>query len=517
MSDNTSIISSHEQYDAKISNSKESFYNEPIEVASQADIALSDDIKQQKISALADELNINQRKLMWKIDVCVIPPFCLLYFLAFLDRVNISNAKIYGIEESLNLHGNQFATALTVFFVPYVVFEVLSNYIIKIVKPHIWLSCLIFLFGLVTLLVAWSRNFAGLIVCRLFLGIFEAGSFPAIFYIIANFYTPRESLRRISFFFNCTCLAGGCAGALAYRIHDLDGVHGLKSWQWVYVIEGAFTMGLAIPLYFAVTDFPEQARFLDANERSFLKKKLEFYQGNSGFEIKQTWKDVASVFKDPLLYISALCYFCLIIPSYGYAFFAPTIIKDLGYTAMEAQRHSIYPWLATMGFSLILAFTSDFHQIRVPYAVFAGSCAVAGLSMVFGCTENTNARYAGCFLTAMGLYSTMPILVCWMSLNFSGHTRKSVGTAFTIGFGNIGGIVSAFIFPNRDAPRYKTGFGICIAFASFAVVLLITYFLYLRWQTHLKKSEAYQQRWALLDERTKILNGDKSPDFKYWY
>lgn len=160
---------------------------------------LSDEEKKANVDQLATEMEINQKKLMWKIDVCVIPPFCLLYFLAFLDRVNVSNAKVYGIEKALDLHGNQFATALTVFFVPYIVFEVLSNYVIKIVKPHIWLSCLILLFGLVTLLVAYSKNFGGLIVCRLFLGIFEAGSFPAIFYIIANFYTPGESLRRISF------------------------------------------------------------------------------------------------------------------------------------------------------------------------------------------------------------------------------------------------------------------------------------------------------------------------------
>ena len=479
-------------------------------------LTLTDEEKKTNVDQLATELEINQKKLMWKIDLCVIPPFCLLYFLAFLDRVNISNAKVYGIEADLGLHGNQFATALTVFFVPYIIFEVLSNYVIKIVKPHIWLSCLIFLFGLVTLLVAYAKNFGGLIVCRLFLGIFEAGSFPAIFYIIANFYTPGESLRRISFFFNCTCLAGGCAGALAYRIHDLDGKHGLASWQWIYIIEGAFTMGLAIPLYFAVSDFPEEARFLNQKERDFLKRKLEFYQGNSGYEVKQTWNDVLKVFKEPMLYICALCYFALVIPAYSYAFFAPTVIKQMGYTAMEAQRHSIYPWLATMGFSYLLATVSDYTKIRLPFALIASATAVAGLSMVYGC-DSSNARYAGCFLTAMGLYSTMPILICWMSLNFAGHTRKSVGTATVIGFGNIGGIIASFIFPNKDAPKYQPGFAICIAFACLAFALLVVYFAYVRIMNVRKTKESYQINWDSLDQRTQIVQGDLNPDFKYWY
>lgn len=508
---NSSINNSNTIVDST-SNSENENYNKE-----NSDLTLTPEEKKEKVRQLAQDLGINEKKLTWKIDLCVIPPFCLLYFLAFLDRVNISNAKVYGIESSLNLHNNQFATALTVFFVPYIVFEILSNYLIKIIKPHIWLSAMIFLFGLVTLLLAYSKNFGGLIVCRLFLGIFEAGSFPAIFYIIANFYTPGESLRRFSFFFNCTCLAGGCAGALAYRIHDLNGKHGLTSWQWIYIIEGAFTMGLAIPLYFAVTDFPEEARFLNSNERTFLKKKLEYYQGNSGFEIKQTWKDIISVFKEPMLYICALIYFSLVVPAYSYAFFAPTIITQMGYSAMEAQRHSIYPWLATMGFSFILAIISDYTKIRLPFALFAGGVAIAGLSMIISLTNSPNPRYAGCFLTAMGLYSCMPIFICWMSLNFSGHSRKSVGTAFVIGFGNIGGIIASFIFPNNEKPGYRKGLGICIAFTCFAFLLLIVYCAYLKFRNSRKQSDSFKQKWDNLDERTKIIKGDENPDFKYWY
>ncbi|GME90525.1 unnamed protein product [Ambrosiozyma monospora] len=353
----------------------------PAEHDLQHDLSLSDAEKDLEVESLAKEMGINHNRLMWKIDMCVVPPFCLLYFLAFLDRVNISNAKVYGIEKELGLHGDQFNTCLTVFFVPYVVFEVLSNYCLKIVKPHIWLSGMIFLFGIVTICVAFTKNYGGLIVCRLFLGVFEAGSFPSIFYIMANFYNKLEAQRRFSIFFSCTCLAGGCAGALAFRIHDLDGVHGYSSWKWIYLIEGSFTAGLAFLLFFLVTDFPEQARFMNQNERDFLKKKLEIYSGNSGFEIKQTWADIGKVFKEPLLYLAALAYFFLIVPSYSYAFFAPTIIKLLGYTNMEAQSHSIYPWLVSLGFSIMVAFASDRMGRRLPFAILAGIIAIVGLAM----------------------------------------------------------------------------------------------------------------------------------------
>ncbi|TID13527.1 hypothetical protein CANINC_004885 [Pichia inconspicua] len=478
---------------------------------------LTEEEKSALVEQLATEYGVNQKKLMWKVDLNVVPPFCLLYFLAFLDRVNISNAKIYGMEEDLHLTSNQFSAALTVFFVPYILFEVLSNYTLKIVKPHIWLATLILLFGVVTICMAYSRNYGGLIVCRLFLGIFEAGTFPSIFYIMANYYCQRESQRRFSFFFSCTCLAGGCAGALAYRINDLNGKHGLASWQWIYIIEGSFTAGLAGFLYFFIPDFPEESRFLKQNERDFLKKKLEIYSGNSGFEIKQTWSDVLEVMKEPAIYICALTYFAFIIPAYSYAFFAPSIIKQLGYTAMSAQSHSIYPWLASMGFSILTAFVSDHFYIRVPFAVASGIISIVGFAVVIGIPHNANAKYGGLFLLASGLYTAMPILICWVSLNFSGHTRKSVGTAFVIGVGNTGGIVASFLFPNNDAPKYTMGLSVGLAFTAFAIVLLLVYCGYLMYMNKKKQSEAYKIAWDQNSEREKIMKGDLNPDFRYLY
>lgn len=500
-----------------VSLEKESIDNNSDDIIQQNDLKLSLEEKDAAVEQLALDYGINHRRLMWKIDLNVVPPFCLLYFLAFLDRVNISNAKIYGMEADLNLSSTQFSAALTVFFAPYIVFEVLSNYTLKLVKPHIWLSILILLFGVVTICMAYSRNFGGLIACRFFLGIFEAGTFPSIFYIMANYYCQRESQRRFSFFFSCTCLAGGCAGAIAFRIKDLDGKHGLASWQWIYIIEGSFTAGLAFFLYFFIPDFPEESRFLNENEKIFLKKKLEIYSGNSGYEIKQTWSDIAKVFKEPALYICAVAYFALIVPAYSYAFFAPSIIKELGYTAMAAQSHSIYPWLASMGFSIIIAFVSDYFYIRTPFAILAGIISAVGYAIVLGCTHNSNAKYGGLFLLACGLYTAMPILICWVSLNFSGHTRKSVGTAFIIGFGNIGGIVASFLFPNKDAPKYTMGLSVGLAFTVFAIVLLMVYCGYLMYMNKKKQSEAYKIAWDQNTDREKIMKGDLNPDFRYLY
>lgn len=120
-------------------------------------------------------------------------------------------------------------------------------------------------------------------------------------------------------------------------------------------------------------------------------------------------------------------------------------------------------------------------------------------------------------MLAAGLYTAMPILICWVSLNFSGHTRKSVGTAFIIGFGNIGGIVSSFLFPNQEAPHYTKGLSIGLAFTVFALIMLLVYCSFLAYRNKRKQRQEYKNEWDSLDSREQIMRGDLNPDIKYLY
>lgn len=512
---------SSEKYDNNDLNSSvlnlQTLDNSPQE---QQEEELSFDEKVAKVDALAESLGINQKKLMWKIDMCVVPPFCLLYFLAFLDRINISNARVYGMATSLNLHGNQFNTALTVFFVPYIFFEILSNYCMKIVKPHLWLSACIFCFGIFTIGMGFVTNFSGLVACRFFLGVFESGSFPAIFYVLSNYYTRLESQRRFSTFFSVVCLAGACGGAIAYRIGvDLVDAHGLESWQYIFIIEGSFTAGLAFLLYFTISDFPEEARFLKQNEKDFLKQKLAIMSGiESGFEIKYNIKDIMNVLKSPGVWIPTLSYFGLVIPSYGYAYFATSIISLMGYTGMELNRHSIYPWLVAFGFSIIMGYLSDRYRIRLPFAVVSCLVAVAGLAMILGVgSGSVHTRYAGCFLSVTGLYTAMPLLICWSSLNFGGHLRKGVGSATIVGCGNIGGIISTWIFLTKDAPLYVPGLSVSILFTVVAMFAIIGYFAWCRYMNLQKQKTSYAEKFFALSRDEQIKAGDLNSNFVYGY
>lgn len=121
---------------------------------------------------------VSERKLLAKIDLRVIPVLSVLYLLAFLDRTNVANAAIFGLQKDLGLSATQYSTALTVFFPPYILFEVPSNVLLKKFKAHVWLSGCMFMFGLVTVCQGLVQGYGGLITTRFFLGLFEAGMFP---------------------------------------------------------------------------------------------------------------------------------------------------------------------------------------------------------------------------------------------------------------------------------------------------------------------------------------------------
>lgn len=119
--------------------------------------------------------HVNESKLIRKIDLRLVPILSALYVLAFLDRVNIGNAALFGLKQDLKLGGNEYNTALVIFFVPYVLFEVPSNFLMKKFKPHVWLPLCLLAFGLVTILQGLTQTYSGILATRFFLGLYTLG------------------------------------------------------------------------------------------------------------------------------------------------------------------------------------------------------------------------------------------------------------------------------------------------------------------------------------------------------
>ncbi|KAF1849892.1 MFS general substrate transporter [Cucurbitaria berberidis CBS 394.84] len=454
-----------------------------------------------------------ESKLVTKIDLHVIPFLCIMYLLAFLDRVNIANANVFGLSKELKIvDGNKYNTALVIFFVPYILFEIPSNILLKKMKPRIWLSICMFGFGLVTMLQGFVQSYGGLLTTRFFLGVFETGMFPGAFYLIGMWYRRHEAQKRYSFFFSSTTLAGAFGGLLASAIGKMDGVAGYKGWRWIFILEGLLTVLVSFAFFFLLPNFPEEVKWLTDEERAYVKARLQIDQGASARERPITLRDVGNVFRDPKIIVGGFMYLGLIVPAYSYAYFSPSIIQSYGYSPIQTQLHSVPPWAAAFAFSMVVAWFSDKLKHRFLFTLFPISICISGFAILLTVHHHRQVQYAALFLVAMGAYTAMPVIVCWFNMNLGGHHRRAIGSAWQVGFGNIGGIIAVYSFLPKDRPYYTPGYSISIAFVCLSALSCCTYFAMCMWQN---RSRNKSVRDVGLTDYEKTELGDLSPDYRY--
>ncbi|KAK7957960.1 allantoate permease [Apiospora saccharicola] len=397
--------------------------------------------------------SVNEAKLLRKIDFHVLPILFVVYVVAFLDRVNMSNALTLGLPADLGFTGQQPNVALTIFFVPYKL------------SPHVWLSGCIFIFGIITIAQGFVKSYSGILATRFFLGLAEAGVFPGSFYLISFWYKLEESQTRFTAYWCSTMLASAFGSLLASGIAQMDGLRGLSGWRWVFVLEGVATVAVAVIAFFTITDFPREAKWLAGEERIFITNKTRSDEPVSN---PVTTRDVLVFLTKIKHWLGAIMYFSCLIPAYSLVYFTPTIVQGLGYHSVQTQLHSVPPFAAAFGLTVILAVLSDRLRVRSPFIFFQLCLLIAGFAMcmrIHG-VDHFSAEYAGLCLAGMGALGVGGSIICWYVMNLRGHVDRAIGTGWMICFGNIGGIVATFAFQQKDAPLYHMGYSLVLAMAA---------------------------------------------------
>jgi hypothetical protein len=174
------------------------------------------------------------------------------------------------------------------------------------------------------------------------------------------------------------------------------------------------------------------------------------------------------------------------------------VFKD--YNPIQTQLHSVPPWAVAFVFSMAIAVCSDKLRHRFGFAI------------LISVHDKTSVQYVGLFLVASGAYTAMPIIVCWFNMNLGGHHRRSIGSAWQIGFGNIGGIIASFSFTDAAKPRYIPGYSICIAFTILSMLSVVAYAAACVLQNRRKSRAA--GAGGLTEEEKEDL-GDMAPGYRY--
>ncbi|KAJ4250156.1 hypothetical protein NW762_011969 [Fusarium torreyae] len=459
---------------------------------------------------------ILEKKLIRKVDLNLVPILFLLFLCAFIDRINIGNARIQGLEADLNMTGQDYNIALFTFFILYILLEVPCNILLKNMRPSLFISAIMTGWGIVTICQGLTQSFAGLIACRVIIGGLEAGFFPACVYLLSMYYCRHELQWRFNLFFSASIIAGAFSGLLAYAIAHMDGIAGYGGWRWIFILEGIATVIIAIFSYWVVPDWPETAKFLSDDERALLIDRLA---GDRKDTHMNHWnsKTAKRIFSDIKIYLGVLMYMGIVTTSYAGSFFTPTILKQLGWTSVHAQIMSIPIFLFATVCALVTAIASDKMKHRSGFIVLGCVFATVGYVILLNMMSvPVGVRYFALFCIVAGGYIAQPIVLVWVSNNMSGHYKVGVASAMQVGIGNVGGIIASNMFVTTQAPTYPLGFGLGLGLVWLCVLSSLVFFFYIRRENAIRDEGKRDHRYNLPDDEKNNL-GDDHPSFRFTF
>ncbi|KAH6680035.1 alternative sulfate transporter [Plectosphaerella plurivora] len=425
-------------------------------------------------STLAGSFALTPRR----VDFVVMPLLMLGFFALQLDRGNIGNALTDFFFRDVGITQNQFNVGQQLLSLGIVLFEIPSNMVLYRVGPAIWIGLQIVAWGLVATFQAWQKGVGAFMATRFLLGTFESGFIPAGLYTITRWYTQKETSKRFSWYFVGNMFAGATSGLIAYGILHMRGIRGLAGWQWLFIIEGMFTIVVGIvfiALFPRSTSNPVSLlgyRFITERESQILTarvlrddpSKAHAKTHVSRTELKNAltnWKLIPHV----ILTIAGLAPVA-VLGSYG-----PSIIVGFGFGRLRSNAmSSIGAWILLF-INLLWGFLADRWGRRGPL-VFLGilfyvSFMIANRVLV----GNPNGDLKFAFLTLAFAFSAPwhPVNGSWMALNAQSAGERSITMAILIMSANTSGIVGSQLFQQQDAPLYRTGWSAIIALVTIAL------------------------------------------------
>jgi MFS family permease len=389
-----------------------------------------------------------------------------------MDRSNIGNAKIAGMQDDLHLSDTDYSLAINLFQVSYIVFSVPSNMILTRMRPSIYVPVIMFLWGIVVASKAAIKTPAQLWGLRFALGALEAGFPPAVFYVFSMWYKKNELTKRYLVFWIAGILGNAFGGILAGAITSgLDGAHGIPGWRWLFLIEGVITCGCSLLAPLLLLDYPSTCSKFTPTERALAVRRQEL-DGQNISVSKETripiFKALWFALTTPPHWIIFLA-FMMVDGSFSIAYFYPTLVESLGYTSTIAQFMTAPLYVVAIPAAILLSYLGDRTPHSRGYYLSITMFLAAIFSAITAAVTNVTARYILlCFLN-MGLYCTVPLALAF-STSAMGALEpevRSIALAWMSGLGNLAQVYNSYIWPDGDAPRYLTGFVV------YAVLLVV--------------------------------------------
>jgi ACS family tartrate transporter-like MFS transporter len=376
-----------------------------------------------------------ETRALRKVTLRIVPFVMLLYFIAFIDRVNIGFAALT-MNKDLGFSPTVFGFGAGIFFLGYFLFEVPSNLVLDKVGARIWIARVMITWGLISGAMAFVQGPNSFYTLRFLLGAAEAGFFPGIILYLSYWFPARQRAAVTAIFMAAAPLSTVLGSPVSGALLEMHGLLGLSGWQWMFIIEAVPALILGVVVLFYMTDRPEKAKWLRDDERNWLVNTMNAEADKkAGAASHSVWRGLA----DPRVIALSLVYFGTSAGLYTLGIWAPQIIKEFGLSSFQVGFLNSLPGIVAIAAMVIWARHSDRSGERTWHVV--GACLLASLGLVLaGFAGSVLAVLLALTLVNIGISSAKPPLWSMPTMFLSG-SAAAAGIATINSIGNLGGFV----------------------------------------------------------------------------
>ncbi|KZT60604.1 MFS general substrate transporter [Calocera cornea HHB12733] len=421
------------------------------------------------------------RRVLRKIDLWVLTPMLLVYFLQQMDKSSVSYASVFNLQAETGLVGNQYAWLTSIVYVAQLVFQPLSSFALVKLPVGKWVLFNVFCWGVCVACMGAAKNFAGLITARFFLGVFEATVAPSFIAITQMWWRRREQTYRTISWNASNGFASIFGPLVAFGVGHVNN-RNILPYQGIFIFLGCLTVACCPIVAFMLPDNPTTARFLkNGNDRVIAIERLR--SGNMGTENKTwKWSQFWETMRDVKTWLWALLLFLVACPSGGISAFGGLIVQGFGFDSFTTILFQMPFGAITVLSIAVTSWVTNKIKLRFPVIAFMALFPIAGAVAIRQLPRNNQAGLLTAYYMVSFLGCLQPLLYSWSNLNASGHTKKVTTTAILFIAQCVGNIVGPQVYLAQEKPFYYTGIAVdlgCWCALIFVILGTAAYLHYL--------------------------------------
>ncbi|KAJ3574131.1 hypothetical protein NP233_g1967 [Leucocoprinus birnbaumii] len=421
------------------------------------------------------EREIAEKKLLRKLDTRLLPTIFVIYIMNYIDRNGITTARLQGLQTDLNLNDVQYATLIAILYASYCPAQIPSNMILNYVtKPAFYIGLCVVLWGLTSLLTGVTKNYAGILACRLFIGLPEAAFYPGAMYLLSRWYTKKELSFRSAVLYAGLLLSNAFGALIAAGIlSGMEGKRGIRAWRWLFYVEGAITMFIGFHSMWLLPDYPNNTWWLSKREQRLAQARLSEDAGEADKDNAEDspMKGFKMAIMDPLVILFSIMNVSQLL-GLSFVSFFPTLTQTLGFSTTITLLLAAPPWI----FASIVCCLNAWHMDRTGERFFHIAVWWWGVLLGFVialCTMSIAGRYVSLFLMATG-YAGFAMTLVWVSNAIPRPpAKRAAAMALVNGVGNLGNLIGSFTWKSEWGPEYHQSMVISLSALALSTVLSI--------------------------------------------